>query len=50
MLALSLFCYLRDTLSKLTQYWGSLDKMSEVNFSPAETLTLFISMANVLKF
>ena len=23
------------------QYWGCLDKMSEVNFSPAETLTLF---------
>ena len=23
------------------QYWGCLDKMSEVNFSPAETLGLF---------
>ena len=24
------------------QYWGCLDKMSEVNFSPAETLNDYI--------
>ena len=28
------------------QYWGCLDKMSEVNFSPAESLTLAYECAD----
>ena len=31
------------------QYWGSLDKMSEVNFSPAETLEENKKSENVMQ-